>query len=83
MAHKKQILVRSQGSPKEVKVDMNFILNDESKEIVISHNLLRSIISKNKEYLECVGKKGLVLLCTAYTCLIKSRDLTKRNLCEA
>lgn len=32
MAHRKQILVRSQKNPKEVKVDMAFILDDDSKE---------------------------------------------------
>lgn len=40
MAHRKQILVRSQKNPKEVKFEMAFILEDDSKEKVISHNLL-------------------------------------------
>lgn len=76
MAHRKQILVRSQKNLKEEKVDMAFILDDDSKEKVISHNLLKSIISKNKGYMECFGKKkDLVLLCKAYNCQIKSRDL--------
>lgn len=48
MAHRKQIFVRSQKNPKEVKVDMAFILDDDSKEKVISHNLLKSIISKKQ-----------------------------------
>lgn len=73
MAHRKQILVRSQK--KEVTVDMAFILDDDSKEKVISHNLLKSIISKNKGYMDCFGKKDLVLLCKAYNCQIKSRNL--------
>lgn len=75
MAHRKQILVRSQKNPKEVTVDMAFILDDDSKEKVISHNLLKSIISKNKGYMDCFGKKDLVLLCKAYNCQIKSRNL--------
>lgn len=66
MAHRKQILVRSQKNPKEVKVDMAFILDDDSKEKNISHNLLKSIISKNKGYMECFGKKDLVL-CVKHT----------------
>lgn len=47
MAHRKQILVRSQKSPKEVKVDMAFILNDESKEKVISQPIYSCLSFQN------------------------------------
>lgn len=38
---------------------MAFILDDDSKDKVISHILLKSIILIIKEYLECLGKKKI------------------------
>lgn len=58
---------------------MAFILNYDYKEKVISHNLLMSIISQNKGYMECFGKKDLVLMCKAYNCRFEK----KKNCCEA
>lgn len=45
MAHRKQILVRSQKNPKEVKVDMAFILDDDSKKKLF-HTIYSSLSFK-------------------------------------
>lgn len=47
---------------------MVFILDDDFKEKVILYNLFKFIILKNKGYMECFGKKDLVLLCKVYNC---------------
>lgn len=54
---------------------MAFILNYDYKEKVISHNLLMSIISQNKGYMECFGKKDLVLMCKAYNCRFEKKKI--------
>lgn len=38
-----------------------------------------SIISQNKGYMECFGKKDLVLMCKAYNCRFEKKIVVKLN----
>ncbi|XP_069109558.1 uncharacterized protein [Argopecten irradians] len=74
MAHRKQIQVRTKKNASQTTVDYKLLLEDKSEGKIVSHNLLKGLILKDKTFLNSMTRKQLVSLSKAYSSKYLAKD---------